>query len=83
MLIPTSLKILLYIIIFLYGIIIGSFLNVCICRIPKKESIVAVRSHCENCGYKLMWYDLVPLFSYLCLGGRCRKCKVKISVQHP
>lgn len=83
MLIPTSLKIILYIIIFLYGIIIGSFLNVCIYRIPKGESIVKVRSHCENCGYQLKWYDLVPLFSYLCLGGRCRKCKAKIPIQHP
>lgn len=83
MLIPTSLKIVLYIIIFLYGIILGSFLNVCIYRIPKKESIVKVRSHCENCGYQLKWFDLVPLFSFLCLGGRCRKCKTKISIQHP
>ncbi len=82
-LIPTSLKILLYIIVFLYGIIIGSFVNVCICRIPKKESVVKVRSHCESCGYQLKWYDLVPLFSYLCLGGKCRKCRAKISVQHP
>lgn len=82
-LIPTLLKILLYIIIFLYGIIIGSFVNVCICRIPKKESIVKVRSHCESCGYQLKWYDLVPLFSYLCLGGKCRKCRARISVQHP
>lgn len=82
-LIPTSLKILLYIIVFIYGIIIGSFVNVCICRIPKKESVVKVRSHCESCGYQLQWYDLVPLFSYLCLGGKCRKCRAKISVQHP
>lgn len=82
-LIPTSLKILLYIIVFIYGIIIGSFVNVCICRIPKKESVVKVRSHCESCGYQLKWYDLVPLFSYLCLGGKCRKCRAKISVQHP
>lgn len=79
---PVSLKILLYIILFLYGIVIGSFLNVCICRIPRKESIVKVRSHCESCGYQLKWYDLIPLFSYLCLGGKCRKCKAKISVQH-
>lgn len=75
--------ILLYIIIFLYGIVIGSFLNVCICRIPNKESIVRVRSHCMNCGYQLKWYDLVPLFSYIFLGGRCRKCKEKISIQYP
>lgn len=78
--IPT---ILFYIIIFLYGIIIGSFLNVCIYRLPKKENIVTTRSHCMNCGYKLEWYDLVPLFSWLALGGRCRKCKTKISVQYP
>lgn len=75
--------IILYIIIFLYGIVIGSFLNVCICRLPEKENIVKVRSHCMNCGYQLKWYDLVPLFSYLFLGGRCRKCKEKISIQYP
>lgn len=72
-----------YLIVFLYGIVIGSFLNVCIYRIPKKESIVRVRSHCMNCGYQLKWYDLVPLFSYLFLGGKCRKCGQKISVQYP
>ena len=75
--------VLLYIIIFLYGIVIGSFLNVCIYRIPKQENIVKIRSHCMNCGYQLRWYDLVPLFSYLCLRGRCRSCKQKISVQYP
>lgn len=77
------LTIILYIIIFLYGIVIGSFLNVCIYRLPEKENIVKVRSHCMNCGYQLKWYDLVPLFSYLFLGGKCRKCKQKISVQYP
>lgn len=80
--IPTSLKIVLYIIIFLYGIVIGSFINVCVCRIPRGESIVKVRSHCENCGYQLKWFDLIPLFSYLVLGGKCRKCGEKISVWH-
>ena len=75
--------IMLYIIIFLYGIVIGSFLNVCIFRIPKQENIVKIRSHCMNCGYQLKWYDLVPVFSYLCLGGKCRSCKQKISVQYP
>lgn len=73
----------LYIVIFLYGIIIGSFLNVCIYRIPKKENIATTRSHCMSCGYQLKWYDLVPLFSYLVLGGKCRKCGSKISVQYP
>ncbi len=73
----------LYVVVFLYGITIGSFLNVLIYRIPKKENIAVVRSHCMNCGYQLNWYDLVPLFSWLALGGRCRKCKEKISVQYP
>lgn len=72
-----------YIIVFLYGIIIGSFLNVLIYRVPKKENIVTTRSHCMACGYQLKWYDLVPLFSYLVLGGKCRKCKTKLSVQYP
>ncbi len=73
----------LYIIVFLYGIVIGSFLNVCIYRLPQKENIVKIRSHCMSCGYQLKWYDLVPLFSYLFLGGKCRQCKQKISLQYP
>ncbi|MDD6202424.1 MAG: prepilin peptidase [Lachnospiraceae bacterium] len=72
-----------YIVTFLFGIVIGSFLNVCIYRIPEKENIVKVRSHCMNCGHLLQWYELVPLLSYLFLGGKCRKCKAKISVQYP
>ncbi len=72
-----------YVIIFLYGIIIGSFLNVCIYRIPKKESIVTVRSHCMACGYQLKWYDLIPVFSFVFLRGRCRKCGEKVSMQYP
>ena len=51
----------------IYGIIIGSFLNVCIYRVPKKESIVVVPSHCMSCGEHLKWYDLVPLVSFLFL----------------
>ena len=69
--------------IFLYGIVIGSFLNVCIYRIPREESIAKERSHCMSCGYQLKWYDLVPLFSWLALRGKCRKCKAPISPQYP
>ena len=76
-------EIIFHIIIFLFGIVIGSFLNVCIYRIPKKEDIVKVRSHCMNCGYTLAWYDMVPVFSYLVLGGKCRKCGTKLSAQYP
>ncbi len=64
----------LYIIVFLYGIIIGSFLNVCIYRMPKGESVVTVGSHCMNCKHPLKWYDLFPVFSYLVLRGKCRYC---------
>lgn len=69
--------------IFLFGIVIGSFLNVCIYRIPKGEDIVKVNSHCMTCGYQLKWYDFIPIFSYIFLGGKCRKCKTKLSCQYP
>ena len=71
------------IITFLYGIVIGSFLNVCIYRIPKQENIVVVHSHCMDCGNTLKWYELIPLFSYLVQGGKCRHCKAHISIQYP
>ena len=75
--------IILYIIIFLFGIVIGSFLNVCIFRIPNKEDIVKTGSHCMSCGYRLKWYDMVPVISFLILRGKCRKCGAKLSVQYP
>lgn len=74
---------LLYLPILIFGLVIGSFLNVCIFRLPKHENIVYVPSHCMSCGYHLKWYDLVPVFSYAFLGGECRKCKEKISIQYP
>ena len=76
-------EIIFYIFIFLFGIVIGSFLNDCIYRIPKHEDIVKTRSHCMSCGYQLKWYDMFPVFSYLFLRGRCRKCHAKLSVQYP
>ena len=72
-----------YIIIFIFGITIGSFLNVCIYRIPLHQSIITAPSHCMTCGRKLKWYDMVPVFSWLVLGGKCRNCKSEISVQYP
>ncbi|MBR1815754.1 MAG: prepilin peptidase [Lachnospiraceae bacterium] len=76
-------KIMFSIVFFLYGIVIGSFLNVLILRTPLKESITFKRSHCMSCGHTLAWYDLFPLFSYLFLGGKCRYCKAHISWQYP
>ena len=73
----------IYILIFAFGIVIGSFLNVCIYRIPQHETVVTERSHCMRCGYQLAWYDMVPVFSWLFLRGRCRKCKEPISPQYP
>jgi len=67
----------------IFGVLIGSFLNVCIYRIPKKETIVAGRSHCMSCMKEIKWYDLVPVISYLILGGKCRYCKEKLSLQYP
>ena len=77
------LEIVPYIVIFIFGITIGSFLNVCIYRIPLHQSIVTVSSHCMTCGRKLKWYDMIPVFSWLLLGGKCRSCKSKISRQYP
>ena len=75
--------IIIYIIVFLFAITIGSFLNVCIYRIPKEETIVAGRSHCMNCNKTLKWYDMIPVLSYITLGGKCRFCKSKLSAQYP
>lgn len=70
-------------IVLLYGIIVGSFLNVCIYRIPNKENIISKRSHCMSCGNVLKWYELIPLFSFLIQGGKCRHCHTKLSWQYP
>jgi leader peptidase (prepilin peptidase)/N-methyltransferase len=64
---------------FLLGLEIGSFLNVCIDRLPRNESIVNPPSHCEACGHRLAAKDLIPLFSYLWLKGKCRYCHASIS----
>lgn len=68
---------------FLFGILIGSFLNVCIYRIPKGENITTTRSHCQTCGNVIKWYDLIPILSFILLKGKCRSCKAKLSVQYP
>ena len=64
------------------GIMIGSFLNVCIYRIPKKESINFPRSHCTRCGHVLSALELIPIISYLALGRKCKQCKEPISPRY-
>lgn len=73
----------MYLIIFILGIVIGSFLNVCICRIPRDESIAFPASHCTYCSTSLSWQDLIPIFSFLSLKGKCRYCGERISPQYP
>ena len=65
------------------GMIIGSFLNVCTFRWPEDESVVFPGSHCPKCGKPIRWYDNVPVFGYILLGGRCRACRKPISLQYP
>ena len=71
------------ILIFIFGLIVGSFLNVVIFRLNTGESIVEGRSRCPACGAKLKWFELIPVFSFLFLIGRCRTCESKISWQYP
>lgn len=67
---------------FIFGAIVGSFLNVCIYRMPKNESIVFPGSHCFSCGKPIKWHDNLPIMSYLLLRGKCRNCKAPYSAQY-
>ena len=69
--------------VFAFGLVIGSFLNVCIVRIPEGKSIVAPPSACPKCGKGIRPYDNIPVISYLLLGGKCRSCKTRISPIYP
>jgi leader peptidase (prepilin peptidase)/N-methyltransferase len=69
--------------VFIIGLCVGSFLNVCIYRLPASQSIVRPRSKCPECGDLIAFYDNIPLFSYLWLKGRCRHCRVRIGLRYP
>jgi len=72
-----------WIAIFVFGLLIGSFLNVVIYRLPREESVVFPNSHCPNCEMAIKFYDNIPVLSYAILGGRCRGCRVRISPVYP
>jgi leader peptidase (prepilin peptidase) / N-methyltransferase len=74
---------LMYVVVGVFGAIIGSFLNVVIHRLPREESIVLPGSRCPECGATIAFYDNLPVMSYLLLGGRCRACKTHISARYP
>jgi len=65
------------------GVLVGSFSNVCVYRIPRGESVVFPGSHCPICNHDIAWYDNIPLFSWLMLGGKCRHCACNIAVRYP
>ncbi len=65
------------------GLAVGSFLNVCIYRIPRRESLALPGSHCPSCGRPLQWFENVPVLSYVWLHGRCRTCDSRISIMYP
>ena len=67
----------------IFGAVIGSFLNVCIVRLPAEQSVVRPGSRCPKCGYQLRWFDNIPMVSWLLLGGKCRKCGLPISPLYP
>jgi leader peptidase (prepilin peptidase) / N-methyltransferase len=67
----------------LFGTAIGSFLNVCVHRLPRGESVVTPRSRCPGCGHAIGWQDNIPVLSYLLLRGKCRGCGTRISVRYP
>lgn len=72
----------LYLGVFIWGLLVGSFLNVIICRLGTKDSIIWGRSHCPNCENKLSVGELIPVFSYLIQRGKCKHCQKKISIQY-
>jgi leader peptidase (prepilin peptidase) / N-methyltransferase len=65
------------------GLTVGSFLNVCIHRIPREQSLMFPPSRCPGCEHRLAWFENIPVLSYAVLGGRCRKCRTRISIRYP
>jgi leader peptidase (prepilin peptidase)/N-methyltransferase len=80
---PETLRLFLHIYMFALGAVVGSFLNVCIARLPERKSIVRPGSRCPSCNTPIGWYDNIPLISFMILRGKCRQCGSRISWQYP
>lgn len=80
---PENLRFFAVLFVLAFGLSIGSFLNVVIWRLPRKQSLVKPRSRCPGCGNAIAGYDNIPVISYLILGGQCRHCKTSISIRYP
>ena len=78
-----STEIFTYILSFIFGSVIGSFLNVCIYRLPREESIVYPGSHCISCNQSINFYNNIPILSYIFLNGKCSSCNLRISLRYP
>ena len=72
----------LYLLIFCIGTLFGSFFTLAVYRIPLRQDITHTRSYCPNCNHKLGFLDMIPILSYVCLGGKCRYCKQKIRIRY-
>lgn len=68
---------------FIFGLLVGSFVNVLIDRLPRGENVLWGRSRCDHCKKTLRWFELIPIFSFLIQRGRCRRCRKKLSIQYP
>lgn len=80
---PLTVHILFLVYAGVLGASVGSFMNVCVSRLPHGESLVRPRSKCPACGGPIAWYDNVPLLSWILLRGNCRQCREPISIQYP
>ncbi|MEG2235087.1 MAG: prepilin peptidase [Clostridia bacterium] len=80
---PLWIYIYIYINVFIIGTLFGSFFTLATYRIPRKQDIVFKRSYCPNCKHELNFFDLIPVLSYIFIGGKCRYCSNKISIRYP
>jgi leader peptidase (prepilin peptidase)/N-methyltransferase len=80
---PLTIRIVFLIYAGILGVSVGSFMNVCVSRLPRGESLIRPRSKCPGCGGPIAWYDNVPLLSWILLRGHCRQCRQPISIQYP